>query len=164
MTDNRRFFLKNTLNYSSLALLLTCGLCVPRQCLSSSQKSLNEWHLKWNKNAFTKTQLPEAIQAVTGTDLTQMSEKIHLDISDKVSPGMISLSVTAELPDVKQISLYSEQSPQPLLAIFDLDNQADAFVATRLKLTRSITLVAVVTSNGKQFSQRKKINVIPANR
>lgn len=148
VTNSRRLFLKKTLSTSAVALAVGSGLLIPMQALA------------WNKAAFTATNLQTAIKSALGSDLSEASNKITIDVPEIVENGaVIPITVSSSLKEVSTISLFSEKNSVPLVAQFELDKDCQAFIATRIKMSSTSNVIAIVTAGGKNYNARKEVKM-----
>jgi sulfur-oxidizing protein SoxY len=146
---SRRLFLKETLSSAAVTLAVSSGLLLPTQAFAS-----------WNEVAFAANNLQTAIKSALGSDLSEASNKISIKSPDTVENGaIVPITVTSSLEDVSTIAIFSEQNNAPLVALFDLDKDCDAFISTRIKMSKTSNVIAIVSAGGKSYSTRKKVNV-----
>ena len=146
---SRRLFLKDTLSTAAVTLAVSSGLLLPIQAYAS-----------WNEIAFAANNLQTAIKSALGSDLSEASNKISIKSPETVENGaIVPITVTSSLEDVSTIAIFSEQNNAPLVALFDLDKDCDAFISTRIKMSKTSNVIAIVSAGGKSYSTRKKVNV-----
>jgi sulfur-oxidizing protein SoxY len=113
----------------------------------------------WPKAAFETEELSSAIKSLYGSDGTE-SDKINLKAPDIAENGaVVPISVSTDLPNVDNISIYVEGNPNPLSATFELNENSVADVSTRIKMGKTSNVVAVVKSDGKVYTTRKEVKV-----
>ncbi len=145
----RRHFLKNTMATGAVALAASSGLLVPGQVLAA-----------WNKAAFEAKDVQSAIKGAIGTDATEASDKIKIKAPDIAENGaVVPVTVSSTLADVKSITIISEKNGTPLIAKFNLEGKAEAFISTRIKMGKTSNVIAVCESGGKFYSTRKEVKV-----
>lgn len=112
----------------------------------------------------TPASMASAIAAFTGG--TPLREgRVVLDIAPLVENGNtvpVTLSVPGTPPDaVRRLALFTEQNPQPDVAVFTLGPLAGrAQVATRMRLATSQTIVAVAQmADGSCWQHRVQVVV-----
>ncbi len=147
--SSRRLFLKSTLSSTAITLAVSSGLLFPMQAFAS-----------WNEVAFTAKNLQTAIKSVLGSDLSQASNKISIKTPDVVENGaIVPVTVSSTLKEVSTITLFSEQNNAPLVAQFELDKDCNAYISTRIKMSQTSNVIAIITASGKNYSTRKKVKV-----
>jgi sulfur-oxidizing protein SoxY len=130
-------------------MLTASGLLLPIQVLAF-----------WNQAAFTTKNLQTAIQSVTGSDLSEASNHIDINIPNIIEIGTpFSISVSTSLKNVSLISLFAEKNSTPLLVLFELNKECLAYISTRITMYQSSHIMIIVSSNGKHYSHRKKVNI-----
>ena len=145
----RRHFLKNTMATGAVALAASSGLLVPGRVLAA-----------WNKGAFEAKDLQSALKAAVGTELTEATDKINIKAPDIAENGaVVPVTVSTSMGNVSSITILSEKNATPLVAKFNLQGQAEAFVSTRIKMGKTSNVIAVCESGGKFFSTRKEVKV-----
>lgn len=103
--------------------------------------------------------LQPAIQAFTG-GAPVLDGRVRLDISPLVENGN-TVPVTVDVPgldasQVRRLALFTERNPQPEVAVFELGPLAGrAWVATRMRLATSQTVVAVAQLADGSFWQHR---------
>ena len=137
---NRRSFLKNSMSAGAIAAAASCGLLVPGVVLAA-----------WNKEAFSANDLNAAMEA-SGAGSAEVSDKIKIMIPPSpADASKVSVEVTSDLPNTEKIAIYIEKNKNPLSAIFNLGKNTTAFINTRVKMSQSTDVIAVVTAGGKVY-------------
>lgn len=146
MNNRRRILLKSGLAVSALG---TAALLVPRAVLAA-----------WPEKAFHAKKMPEALQALAGTDSASESGDIKIKAPDIAENGaVVPITVSTGMDDVESISIVAVNNPFPLIASFNLGEGALGFVSTRIKMGKSGDVVAVVKAGGKLYSAKKGVKV-----
>ncbi len=149
LKKNRRLFIKETLSAAAVTLAVSSGLLLPVQAIAS-----------WNEAAFSAGNLQNAIKSALGSDLSEASNKISIKAPDIAENGaIVPITIASSLKDVSTISIFSENNRAPLIAQFELDKDCNAFIATRIKLSRTSYVIAIVTAGGSNYSTRKEVKV-----
>ena len=145
----RRHFLKNTMATGAVALAASSGLLIPGRVLAA-----------WNKTAFEAKDVQSAMKGAIGTELTEASDKINIKAPDIAENGaVVPVTVSSTLDGVKSITILSEKNGTPLVAKFNLQGKAEAFVSTRIKMGKTSNVIAICESGGKFYSARKEVKV-----
>jgi len=149
ITAGRRLFLKETLSCTAVALAVNAGILLPVQASAS-----------WNEIAFHEKNLQTAIKSALGSDLSEASNKISIKVPDTAENGaIVPITVSSSLEDVSTITIFSEQNNMPLVAQFELDKDCDALISTRIKMSKTSNVIAIVSAGGKNYSTRKEVKV-----
>ncbi len=113
----------------------------------------------WPKAAFETEELGSAIKSLYGSDAVN-SDKINLKAPDIAENGaVVPVSVSTDLPNVQNISIYVESNPNPLSATFELNENSVADVSTRIKMGKTSNVVAAIKSDGKIYTTSKEVKV-----
>lgn len=145
----RRKLLKGTLATGAVSLAASMGLLIPRAVLAA-----------WPKSAFAAKNVNDAVSALLGSSsLTESS-----DISIKTPPiaengAVVNVSVESKLKNVSSISILVEKNASPLAANFNLPSGTLPFVKTRVKVSKSSRIIAIVKSGGKLYSASREVKV-----
>jgi sulfur-oxidizing protein SoxY len=147
MNMKRRTFLKSTLAGSTVAIAVSAGLLTPSTVLAA-----------WNKSAFEARGMEAALSAA-GLSGAMVSKEIKIKAPDiaengSVVPVTISTSLKAE-----SIAIFSEKNPTPLASTYALAAGTHGFVSTRLKMSTTGNIIAVVKAGGKLYKTHKEVKV-----
>jgi sulfur-oxidizing protein SoxY len=146
MNNRRRILLKGGLAVSALG---ATALLAPRAVLAA-----------WPDKAFRAKKLPEALNALAGTDQVTASGDIKIKAPDIAENGaVVPITVSTDIDGIESISIVAVNNPSPLIASFNLGEGAIGFVSTRIKMGKSGDVVAVVKAGGKLFSAKKGVKV-----
>ena len=145
----RRTFLKGTLAAGAAGMAVSAGLLTPRAVLAA-----------WPTAAFEAKTVPDALTSLMGSDKHDGSDKITIKAPDIAENGaVVPVSVETSIEGVSSISIISEKNAAPLSASFKLGSDTEAFVATRIKLAKTMSVIAVVKSGDKLYSSGKEVKV-----
>lgn len=150
MTDmKRRTLLKGTLAAGAVGIAIGTGLLTPRAVLAA-----------WPKDAFDAKTVDESLNGLFGSAALEGSDKIKIKVPDIAENGaVVPVSVEAELAGVESISILAEKNASPLTSSYNLGAGAEPFVATRIKLGKTSSVIAVVKASGKLYSTGKEVKV-----
>jgi len=145
----RRSLLKGTLAAGAVGAAISTGLLTPRAAMAA-----------WPKNAFEAKSVDDALNALLGSSALEGSDKITIDAPDIAENGrVVPVKVSSTLSGAESISIIAEKNAAPLTCSFKLGPSTDAFVATRIKMGKTSSLIAVVKANGKLYSTGKEVKV-----
>lgn len=145
----RRTLLKGSLAAGAVGVAIGSGLLTPRTVLAA-----------WPKQAFDATSVDDALNALMGQAQLEGSDKIEIKAPDIAENGaVVPVSVTTSLDGVETISIISEKNNNPLTSAFQLSDRAEGYVATRIKMGQTSSVIAVVKSNGMLYSTGKEVKV-----
>lgn len=149
MNSIRRKILKSTALFSATVAAIGTGLLVPGRAVAA-----------YLKNAFAAKDISGALMAITGSDTYTESGDIKLKAPDIAENGaVVPITVSSTLPNVESITIIAKNNPSPLTSTYRLQNGAEPFVSTRIKLGKTSDIIAVVKSNGRLFSATKEVKV-----
>ena len=115
----------------------------------------------WPKQAFIATEVDQALQTLYGDSTLQPSDEIDLKLNKRVENGdNIAVSVSTTLKSVESITLLVKENSPPLVASFNFDNESIPYLSTRLKLSQSSEVMAVIRTPQGLFSHQQKIKVL----
>ena len=141
----RRIFLKS-------ALAVISSLIVPSVAYS-----------RWDKNAYNKTEIVASVQSVGVTNLADLREgggKITL-LTPKIAENgaIVPITVTSKIPNTERIFIFAEKNPQPLVSDYVLTPNVDPFVASRIKMSETAFVHAIVLGEGVFYRTAREVKV-----
>ncbi|MDM8558443.1 thiosulfate oxidation carrier protein SoxY [Candidatus Parabeggiatoa sp. HSG14] len=116
---------------------------------------------EWPTSAFDAETTEDALKALFENGASaEESDKVIIKAEDKAENGaVVPVEITANLPKVESITIFSEGNPIPLIGQFTFGENADAWVKTRIKMAESSNVVAIVKADGKLYKASKAIEV-----
>lgn len=145
----RRTLLKGTLAASAVGMAIGTGLLTPRTVLAA-----------WPKEAFDAKSVDAALTGLFGGTQLEGSDKIKIKVPDIAENGaVVPVSVETDLSGVEAISIVAEKNASPLTSSYTLGSGAEGFIATRIKLGKTSSVIAVVKAGGKLYSTGKEVKV-----
>ncbi|MDH5447144.1 MAG: thiosulfate oxidation carrier protein SoxY [Gammaproteobacteria bacterium] len=145
----RRSFLKGTLAGSAVAVAAGAGLLSPRSVLAA-----------WPESAFTAKSVSDAMDSLFGTADNKASGDIKIKAPDIAENGaVVPVTVNTKIAGASAIAIIAEKNGQPLAANFELASNAKGTVSTRIKMGKTMDVIAVVKSGGKLYTARKNVKV-----
>jgi len=143
MITNRRVFLKKYAMTTGIGLL--------------ASKTANA---EWLSNLFSTSSIEESFSHSFETKDISFSDKINLKIPIIAENGaVVPLTVTCSLENVEQIYIFVEKNPVPLVAIFNLSPNIDAFVSARVKMAKTSQVTVVVKAESRLYKTQKLVKV-----
>lgn len=89
------------------------------------------------------------------------SDAVRMEVPQLAENGaIVPVTVESLLPETRRILLFAEKNPGPLLAEFELEHGADAYVSLRLKLNESGQVLALVESDGQWYGATAFVRVM----
>jgi sulfur-oxidizing protein SoxY len=145
----RRIFLKGSLASGAIGMAVSAGLLTPRLVLAA-----------WPKAAFEATNVDNAVNSLFGSTTLTGSDKIKIKAPDIAENGaVVPISVETGIEGVESISIIAEKNAAPLTSSFVLGKGTEAFIATRIKMAKTSSVIAVVKAGGKLYSTGKEVKV-----
>mgnify|MGYP002336431289 CR=1 FL=1 len=145
----RRTLLKGTVAAGAVGVAIGAGLLTPRAVLAA-----------WPKDAFDAKSVDAAVSGLYGSSALEGNDKIKLKVPDIAENGaVVPVSVEVDMDGVESISIVAEKNATPLTSSYTLGPGTDPFVATRIKLGKTSSVIAVVKAGGKLYSTGKEVKV-----
>ena len=145
----RRVLLKGSLGVGAISVAVSAGLLTPSVVLA-----------KWPEAAFKATDTKAALTDLLGSDATETSDKVTVKAPDIAENGaVVPVTVETDVEGVKSISIIASGNGTPLIASFDLGENAVPFVSTRIKMAKTSDVVAVVQTDSGLLSAAKPVKV-----
>ena len=143
MQSNRRVFLKKTAITSGIGLLIS----------ETAQA-------KWLADLFSTSSIETSFAHSFETKAISLSDKINLKIPTIAENGaVVPLTVSCSLENVEQIYIFVEKNPVPLVAIFNLSPDIDAFVSARVKMAKTSQVTVIVKAESRLYKTQKLVKV-----
>ncbi len=116
-------------------------------------------HAEWKKAAFEAKTMEEAL-ATLGVAAAESSAAIHLSVPEIAENGaVVPVTVTGSLARMEQISILVDKNPNMLAAHFVFPEGTEGFVTTRVKMSQTATVIALVKADGKFYRVSKEVKV-----
>ncbi len=149
MNNKRRSFIKSSAAAGAFGVAVSAGLVTPRAVMAA-----------WPKAAFEATDLDTAVKGALGDGAMTDSSDIALKAPEIAENGaVVPITVTSNIPNTESISILIPENPTPLTATFNLGSNTAGFVSTRVKMSKTSDVVAVVKSGGKLYSTKLTVKV-----
>ena len=145
----RRILLKGSLAAGSVGVAVSAGLLTPRAVLGA-----------WNEGAFGATDISTALNDLLGSDATETSADITIKAPDIAENGaVVPITVESSIEGVKSISIIASGNGTPLVASFQMGENAIPYASTRIKMAKTADVVAVVQTDSGLLSAAKPVKV-----
>lgn len=113
----------------------------------------------WSKAAFEAKAVADALKAI-GITATEESDKFVLNPLEIAENGaIVPLEIASQIPGSDAIYILVDKNPQPLTAVFEFTNGAEAFVSTRIKMAESSKIRIVARAAGKFYVTMREVKV-----
>lgn len=107
-------------------------------------------NVTWNNQAFNAETLPAAISALTSQPVIQDAsgsiQFIAPPIAENGAVVPVGIKVDESL-QVRAIALLCEKNPRPLAAYYELSPEAIPFIRTRIKMSETASVFALVKTD-----------------
>jgi sulfur-oxidizing protein SoxY len=149
MNRSRRELLKAGGGAGIVALLLGAGIVRPGEARAAD----------WNKAAFETKSVPEAMRAL-GAGSPPGSDAIAIKAPDIAENGaVVPVAIESKLANTESITLLIEKNPNPLAASFAIPAGTEPAVSTRVKMSQTSDVYALVKADGKFYVTKKEIKI-----
>lgn len=146
MIQTRRNFMK--LSGAAVGMLATAALWPLRALAAATRPDA----------AFTTKTVDGVLKQLGGT--ATESTDIDFKTPDIAENGaVVPISVTSNIPNTEEIIVLVENNPDPLSSIFLIPAGTKASISTRIKVSKTSKLIAVVKAGGKLYSTSKETKV-----
>ncbi len=114
---------------------------------------------EWNKAAFESKSLEDAMKAL-GANSPAKSADIQIIASDIAENGaVVPIQLVSRIPNTQQIALMVEKNPNVLGGVFDVSPDLLPDFTTRMKMSQTSNIFALVKADNKYFIASKEIKV-----
>lgn len=146
----RRVFLKGAFATGAVTALAASGLLIPRSVVAV-----------WPRDAFAAEDISQALELLLGSTQTVRSWGIRMKLTPHAASAGAEVSVVIEtdLADIESISLLVADDPTPLVASFRLGADVEGQISTRLKISKSGDILAVVKTGQRLYHLRKHVDL-----
>ena len=151
---NRREVLKTSSGMMVMALAASAGLF----------KAGTAYAQEWNKAAFDVKNLNDVVKALGG-GLSTAAATESKDISFVNAPdiaengAVVPIGATSKIPKTESIAILVEKNPSALSANFTIPDGTDPTISTRVKMSQTSNVYALVKADGKFFYAVKEVKV-----
>ena len=149
MNNKRRSFIKSSAAAGAFGVAVSAGLITPRAVMAA-----------WPKAAFESADVDAAIKGSLGDGAVTESSDIALKAPEIAENGaVVPITVTSKIPGTESISILIPKNPTPLTATFKFGSNTEGFISTRVKMSQTSDVLAVVKAGGKLFSSKLTVKV-----
>ena len=112
------------------------------------------------KAAFDSTTRDDALTHLFGARDTIESEKIRIKAPDIAENGaIVPITVKFDIEDAEFVGILAEKNPAPLAAAFQLSEHSGGLVSTRIKMSETSPVHAVIKAGDKVYRATKEVKV-----
>ncbi|WP_029407981.1 thiosulfate oxidation carrier protein SoxY [Thiomicrorhabdus sp. Milos-T2] len=147
----RRSFLKGTLATGAAAVAVNAGLLTPNVVLAAD----------WNSKAFKAKTTDDALNSAFGSASVADSGDIKLKAPAIAENGAVTpVTVDASgIDGVESIAIMASKNTHPLVCEYNFGAGALGYVSTRIKMGKTMNVVAVVKAGGKLLKAEQEVKV-----
>lgn len=114
---------------------------------------------QWNKAAFDARAVADALKRI-GATAPEDSDKIVFKAPEIAENGaIVPLEIASDIPGTEAIYILVDKNLQPLTAVFEFANGAEAFVATRIKMNESSRVRILARAGGRFYATMREVKV-----
>ncbi len=147
---NRRDVLRTSGGSVAMALAASAGLLTVKSASAQA----------WNKTAFEVKSLNEVVRAMGGASATESKDISFVNAPDIAENGaVVPVGATSKIPKTESISILVEKNPNALSASFTIPEGTDPTISTRVKMSQTSNVYALVKADGKYFYAVKEVKV-----
>ena len=145
----RRILLKGSLAAGAVGVAVGAGLLTPRAVLAA-----------WPEAAFKAKDVASGLKALLGSEAGEPGGDITIKAPDIAENGaVVPVSVDTTATGVKSITIIAEGNDTPLIASFNLGEDAIPSVSTRIKMAKTANVQAVVQTADKVYTAAREVKV-----
>ncbi|HEY8554060.1 MAG TPA: thiosulfate oxidation carrier protein SoxY [Burkholderiales bacterium] len=149
MNRQRREILKKGGGLALFGALVAAGVLRPSDVRA----------VEWNKEAFQSKTLADALKALGATATENTADVVITAPAIAENGAVVPVTVTSNLPKTESIALLVEKNPNLLAAVFTIPEGTEPHVTTRIKMSESSDVYALVRADGKFYTVAKEIKV-----
>ena len=147
MTESRRDFIKAT---GALSVLVGTGLLTAEQAMAQQS---------WNKSAFEAKNLADVVKALGGATAAESKDVAVTGPEIAENGAVVPVGVTSKIPNTQAVYILVDKNPNSLAAGFNIPAGTEANVSTRIKMSQTSNVHAVVKADNKFYVATKEIKV-----
>jgi len=148
----RRQWLKWGLSASTLALVASSGLLLPRLVLAH-----------WPKDAFNAETLEDALQALLGQAEVDEHDAINFTVGSPptyaVNGATVPVEINSELEGIQRVAFLVEKNPNPLAMSFEPTESVALPFKTMIKVAEDSDIIAVVRAKDKLYMTKRYVEI-----
>lgn len=148
----RRQWLKWGLSGSTLALVASSGLLLPRLVLAH-----------WPKDAFNAETLEDALQALLGQAEVDENEAINFTVGSPptyaVNGATVPVEINSDLEGIQRVAFLVEKNPNPLAMSFEPTESVTLPFKTMIKVAEDSDIIAVVRAKDKLYMTKRYVEI-----
>jgi sulfur-oxidizing protein SoxY len=148
----RRKLVKGAISASTLAMVASSGLLLPRRLLAH-----------WPSDAFTAQSVEDALLALLGeadvADDTQIKFKVGAPPSYAVNGASVPVEIHSSLSNIERVAILVDKNPNPLALSVEFTPDVALPFKSMIKVAEDSEVIAVVRADGKLYRTTREIAV-----
>lgn len=113
----------------------------------------------WNKAGFESKNLDSALGSIGGNSASASGD-ISVKAPDIAENGaVVPVEIISNIAGTDSIAIIGEKNTLPLIAVFNLSNDAQGYISTRIKMGSTSNVIALVKAGGKSYKAHKEVKV-----
>jgi sulfur-oxidizing protein SoxY len=146
----RRLLLKGSLGAGAVGVAVGAGLLSPPRRARQLARGRLQGHRHRNR----------ADRPARQRQATETSDAVKIKAPDIAENGaVVPVTVEGDIEGAKSIAIIATGNGTPLIASFDLGENALPFVSTRIKMAKTADVMAVVRTDSGLLSNAKSVKV-----
>lgn len=113
----------------------------------------------WNKAAFDAKAIADALKGIGATAFEESDRFVLNPLEIAENGAIVPLEIASQIPGTEAIYILVDKNPQPLTAVFEFANGAEAFVSTRIKMAETSKIRIVARARGKFYATMREVKV-----
>lgn len=114
----------------------------------------------WNQGAFTAKGVDAVVKGLGGSAPTPTKDISWGSTPEIAENGaVVPISIESKIPKTESISILVEKNPSSLTASFTIPPGTDPYVSTRVKMSETSMVHALIKADGKYYLASREIKV-----
>lgn len=114
----------------------------------------------WNSDAFSAHSLDAVAKALGGGAPAASKDITFFQAPDIAENGaQVQIGIASSIPRTESIAILVEKNPNMLAAVFDFPPGTEAWLSTRIKMSETSTVFALVKADGRYYVASREIKV-----
>jgi sulfur-oxidizing protein SoxY len=145
----RRIFVKGSIAAAITLFSAALSQWLPRRARAA----------EWPRDAYGATTIDDALRNLYGTSDATASAAVRIRAPWRVESGaVVPIAASADLPEVRAISILVEKNTPPLAAHLNLSG-GSAYFSINIKMAATSDVHVVVSSRGRLYTAKRNIVV-----
>jgi len=152
MNKVRREVLKAGGGVTVMMLAVAAGLIRPEEAFAQGA---------WNKAAFDTKSFADTVKALGGANASENTGVRFISPTPDIAENgaLVPITVASSLAKTESIAILVEKNPNILAANFTVPAGTEPFVSTRVKMSQTSDVYALVKADGRYYFAKKEVKV-----